>query len=248
MPLGPAQPFHEALGAMRGKRIMPTALSSAELSAMAAEVRARALFSARTANAEYLQEVKDVLEGILNPHTETRADGSQATVGMDIAEARLRLKDAHDRIQFYQPEEGERGTIKDLRSDARLNLILRTNVDMAYNYGSFMQGMAEGAVDAFPGQELVRWEERQQHRDWADRWRGAGGTVYAGSGLDGRGRLIARKDDPIWTAISAFGLPYPPFDFNSGVGVRDVSYEECIRLGVMEPGERVEPFNPGMGE
>jgi hypothetical protein len=38
----------------------------------------------------------------------------------------------------------------------------------------------------------------------------------------GREEFIAPKGDPIWTAISRFGLPYAPFDFNSGMILRPV--------------------------
>ena len=46
--------------------------------------------------------------------------------------------------------------------------------------------------------------------------------------------MIALKTDPIWTKISRFGHPWPPFDFNSGMGVRDVSRADAIRLGVIQ--------------
>jgi hypothetical protein len=49
--------------------------------------------------------------------------------------------------------------------------------------------------------------------------------------------MIALKNDPIWTAISSFGLPYPPYDFNSGMWVRDVSREEAEDLGLIKPGD-----------
>jgi len=63
-------------------------------------------------------------------------------------------------------------------------------------------------------------------RAWQMRWAQNGGRLFAG-------RMIARKDDPIWTKISTFGVPYPSFDFNSGMGVRDISRREAIRLGVI---------------
>jgi hypothetical protein len=46
--------------------------------------------------------------------------------------------------------------------------------------------------------------------------------------------MIARKDDPIWTAISAFGIPYAPFDFNSGMDLMDVDHDEAVELGVID--------------
>jgi hypothetical protein len=51
------------------------------------------MFSARTMNGQYLQEIADRVRKILNPTTETRADGTQFTEGMDFATARTELKD-----------------------------------------------------------------------------------------------------------------------------------------------------------
>ena len=45
--------------------------------------------------------------------------------------------------------------------------------------------------------------------------------------------MIALKDDPVWTGISAFGNPFPPFDFGSGMGVRNISRKEALELGVL---------------
>ena len=46
--------------------------------------------------------------------------------------------------------------------------------------------------------------------------------------------MIALKNDPIWTEISAFDLPYPPFDYNSGMWVRDISRSEAVDMGLMK--------------
>ncbi len=94
-----------------------------------------------------------------------------------------------------------------------------------------------GARLAFPAQELVRIEERDKPRDWRRRWVDAGGHLYGG-------RMIALKDDPVWTGISRFGTPYPPFDFNSGMGVDDVSYDDAVALGVIQPEYKPPEISP----
>jgi hypothetical protein len=48
---------------------------------------------------------------------------------------------------------------------------------------------------------------------------------------------IALKTSPIWTALSAFGHPYPPFDWGSGMDVRDVSADRAIELGLISRDE-----------
>jgi hypothetical protein len=47
---------------------------------------------------------------------------------------------------------------------------------------------------------------------------GGGGRGGGCDALKALPRMIARKDSPIWEALSRFGTPYPPFDFNSGCG------------------------------
>jgi hypothetical protein len=207
-------PFEEALQSREVKRLLPTELSSRELARLPAELRERAMFSARTANAGYLQDIND--------WTKDLVDGN-----LDQATMRLRMKEKLQALG-YQPDPEKRGGIEDLSSDRRLNLIIETNAEQARGYGYWMQGQDPAVLEAFPAQELYRAEERMIPRDWIGRWSEAGGQFYDG-------RMIALKDDPIWIEISAFGTPYPPFDFNSGMDVRDVSRSEAIDLGVISP-------------
>jgi hypothetical protein len=231
-------PFREALASAAVKTILPTSLKSDDLMAIAVDLRERARFSARTMNAEYLQTIDDVIEKILHPQT---IDGR--TVGMDYATGQQELKQALDRLN-YQPAPGKAGTIEDLSSSQRLDLVLRTNVEMAHGYGGYVQGMDESALDTFPALELFRMESRKEPRDWPTRWVESGGTIQPD------GRMIALKTDPIWEAISAFDLPYPPFDFGSGMWVRDIDALETQELGLLAKGETQDPkmrdFNEGL--
>jgi hypothetical protein len=49
--------------------------------------------------------------------------------------------------------------------------------------------------------------------------------------------MVALKTSPIWAALSAFGRPWPPFDWGSGMGLDDVDREEAESLGLLQPGE-----------
>lgn len=231
-------PFREALQSREVKAALPTTLSSRQLLALAPELRERAAFSARTSNAWYVQQISDKVRAILDPHTVQR-DGRPVTEGLDVARARLELKEALKAIS-YTPDPAERGTIEDLSSDTRLNLVIKTNTEMAQGYGNWKQGQA--TLDAFPAQELFRAEDREEPRDWLQRWRVAGGQIFEG------GRMIALKNDPIWIEISGFGLPYPPFDFNSGMEVRDVDREEAVALGLIGPDEQLELQDRGFND
>ena len=101
------------------------------------------------------------------------------------------------------------------------------------------------AANQSSAQELVRVEARDEERDWAGIWHAHGGAFYDG-------RMVALKGDPVWVAISRFGLPYPPFDYNSGMGVEDVAHDEAVALGLIAedylPPETspLEDFNKGL--
>jgi hypothetical protein len=127
------------------------------------------------------------------------------------------------------------GSLKDLGSARRLNLILDHNVREARGYGRRKEGNHPARLRAFPAQEFVRVYARQEPRtDWPQRWRDAGGTLY-------EGRMIAPKDSPVWRNLSRFGTPWPPFDFGSGMGLRNISRSEALRLGVIQPGQSITP-------
>lgn len=239
-------PFEEALRSREVKRIMPTNLGSADLAKIDVAIRERAVFSARTTNEQYLQSIADVVKEILNPTTQQRDDGSQYTAGLDQASARLRLKEVLQEIG-YSATPGEEGTIKDLSSDARINLVLQTNVQMAQGYGYWQQGNSAEALDLYPAFELFRAESREQERPWAQDngiWINAAREVNDTGAINAwafhNKRMVARKDSPIWLAISDFGQPYPPFKFNSGMDIMDVDRAEAVELGVIDEDSQVQ--------
>lgn len=221
-------PFEEAIAALQAKGLMPTNLSSAELQRLSVELRERSFFSARVSNAEFLSQLYDKINTIVSP--ENRAAGDYMSPGRFRVEAREILA-----ALGYSPDPEDAGTIKDLRTDKRLNLIAQMNAQQLRGKGQWLQGQDPAARDAFPAQELFRLEMRDEPRDWISIWRGAGGRIVGG------GRMIALRNDEIWTNISRFGTPYPPFDFNSGMWVRPVSREEAEEFGLIAPAEPVQP-------
>ncbi len=226
--------FAEAVQAKAVRSILPSSLSSAELERISSDILERALFSARTTNAEYLQTVSDVLDRYL-------------AGDLDLATARLELKQKLAAIG-YVPDAVDEGGLKDLSSDERINLVIKTNAQMARGYGAWMQGQGPGALEFFPAQELYRAFNRKTHRQWSGedthdiitgepiegRWVAAGGQLFDG-------RMIALKNDPIWTAINRFGNPYPPFDFNSGMWTKNVTRKEAVAFGLLESDTQIAP-------
>lgn len=207
-------PFHEALDAREVKVLLPTELRTDLLQTLSPQVRERAMFSAGVTSAETLQEFSDAI-------------GDLATGRVDRATKRANLKRFLEK-KGYAPAEGERGSLTDLSSDARLNLILETNLEMAQGYGRWVQGQDPAILDQWPAQELVRVRDAREPRPWLTIWQDAGGTVFPGN------RMIALKNDRIWMRISRFGLPYPPFDFNSGMDVQDIDRDEAMALDLID--------------
>ena len=134
----------------------------------------------------------------------------------------------------YAPKEGDAGTIKDLYSKRRLDVIWRQNRDQARGYIQFKQFTTPTALEEFPANRLVRVQRRKQPRDWDAKWR-EGAERVGWKGVYRGPDKVALKTSPIWVAINRFGHYYPPFDFGSGMGVENVSIDECIRMKFIKP-------------
>ena len=218
-------PFSEAQQALEVKSILATDMTSAQLEKISADILERALFSARVTYAKYLQEIADVVRQFI--------DGE-----IDLATARLRLKDKLNELG-YEAALDDAGGLKDFGSDERINLVIRMNARMAQGYGQWLQ--SQRTLDSRPAQELYRAFQRKVHRNWLQRWGQAGGKVFIG-------RLIALKNDPIWTAISRFGQPYPPFDYNSGMSVRSVDRKTAMAAGLIDLNTQIAPQDRGFNQ
>jgi hypothetical protein len=170
--------FKEALQSRRVRSAMPTDLSSAELEQLPADVLERAVFSAKTMATGYLDAMETQIRDLLEPRMEARAGQGEIegafpfTAGTNKTTARFELKKVWEALG-YAPPLGKEGTIEDLSSDARIDLALQTNVDMARGYGQWRQGQDESVLDLWPCSELYRAEERVKKRDWLTRWRAA---------------------------------------------------------------------------
>jgi hypothetical protein len=116
-------------------------------------------------------------------------------------------------------------------------LLIEIQKQLTDGYRNWMQG--QEVLDAFPAQELFQAEaDKDFGANWPSRWVCAGGQLYAT-------RMIALKNDPVWCKISTFGLPYPPFDLNSGMWVRDVDRDEAETLGLIGPRDVIQPQTHG---
>lgn len=245
--------FREAVGHLVQKKLMPTSMNSAELAQVNRTVMRQSLTSAQTTIEGLLDRYKSGLESIINPEQVLREGATQTvTEGYNPASLRTFIKEYLEGIS-YKPDEGEEGTIKDLSSDKRINLVVKTNVQLAHGAGRFIQENGDSdVVDLWPALEFVRFEDRKEPRDWEQRWRIAAGTagdVDAARCLEMEGRMVALKSSDIWQQLGdgaggymdTLGNPYPPFAFGSGMWTEEVARDEAEELGLLDKGEAAEP-------
>lgn len=264
MTLADLQPFSEALKLHKDRTVLPTMLNSAEIrQQLDAATRRQSVFSATNMFVDYLDQVKADVESIINPTTQQRADRvtpenpqGNVSTGLDQATARLRQKELLQRLG-YAPAIGEAGTIKDLSSDARINLVLKTNTETMRGAGQFILSQSDEMLVTNPAWELFRLKDPRDpkaKRNWTARWEiaaAAAGDTDALRVFAQTGRMIARKDSPIWNEIGSStnfddGLdnPFPPFAFNSGMDVRDIGYREAVAIGLIQRGDVIQRTVP----
>ena len=198
------------------KALAASGIPSSDWEAVRAGLRDRAFFSARVQSLRFLHAARARTASLLQAARrqdgafETRASAVSAVMAAARAEG---LGDGS-------------GRITDHASAARAALIVGTNAGLAAGHSRHASACSPGALAAFPGQELIRIRPARNPRSWKERWAAAGGTLRAG-------RMAALLTDPVWTRISRFGTPYPPFDYNSGMGVRSLPRSECLSLGLI---------------
>lgn len=198
------------------KALVGSNLDSRGWNSIQAGLRDRAFFSSQVMEPHLLDAMQ-------------KLSAEYARGGTDLSKLRMEWTKYLDHTG-YKPDTDVAGTIKDLSSQARIDVIIKTNVAQARSFVQYAEGMTPGAYAAFPAQEFLRVEYRKRQRtDWPKRWRDAGGEIYGG-------RMIALKNSSVWGNLGKagpFGTPYPPFDWGSGMGVLDVDRREAIELGLV---------------
>jgi hypothetical protein len=254
-------PWTEVLAELDSKGLLPSHLSSRELrEEYGTDILHRSIFSARTTKAQVLQGYREQVAELLNG-------------GTNIATARLKIQELLDGLG-YDAERGgfpdtpgepaSYGSLQDLRSNQRVDLVLRTNMQQVAGAAETERANSDDALYWFPAWELVRVASvltprgmkrtrdgdlvEDPGQDWPSRWEKAGGKFYDG-------RMIARKDDPIWEKIGSTALfddaldtSFPPWAFNSGKGRQEVARRECLALGLLGEADKVSPVTVRMNE
>lgn len=106
--------------------------------------------------------------------------------------------------------------------------VVGTSAEALNGWRQHSQGTDATVLDQWPASELFECHELKFPRDWRAAWQAAGGQLY-------EGRMIARKDAPVWAALSDFGCPFPPFSLEDGMWTRDVDRNKAESLGIIGP-------------
>ena len=199
-----------AMEILAARRPTPTAGSAEEWAKKALQARTRAFWSAKLEHARHVSDLKEACMDVLRG-SKTREEA---------------IRDM--RILAAQRGLGAQA------SQSRVKLIVDMAVETSVNKARWEAMNADKtALKVAPALRFVRWYPRKEPRDWETRWREAAEAVdwkgvYPN---DGGKTKIALFRSPIWRELSAFDRPYPPFDYNSGMGYERVFAYELERMG-----------------
>ncbi len=235
-------PFNEAVEKIGEKSVIGSKLKSSEWSEMPLALRDRAFFSATIESVRFLQEAKNFIGDF-------QTGAKEEVIGPDGIE-RSGLK-AGSRSQFVKEmrefavasglgplNPDDEKTVKDIRSESRLSLIFNTQTQAANDFGYWKQGMDRDLIDEFPAQRFIRDLDVEVKRPLH---------------VQNEGVVRLKTDLDFWLAmnsplIGGFGTPFGPWGYGSGMGVEDVDREEAEALGLIKPGEKLQPVDKDFNE
>ena len=188
-----------------------------EVATLKSDIEDRALALSAVDNARAAEEIGKVANGVAESLLE------DSVLGIEQARARnLGLQ-----VDKFK---------KARESKAVENPKVEAASEFATGFGFWKAGNMRVPLLMNPAQEFFRASPRHVWRDWPTRWDVAGGKfLEIGSSDYPAGRMVAPVNAGIWTAISAFGTPWAPFDYNSGMDLKYLSRAEAISLGVITP-------------
>ncbi len=240
---GVAMPLQDAVDALGRRSPLGAALSSAELELLPVEIREVSFFSARVECERILAEMqRRILQAVRQERDAARSGTRTMSRTRFITEMQQVLREAG-----YEPDPELRGGLQDLSSFRRLSLIWDMQMEMAAGTALWKSEQTDVALRRAPAWELVRVASRIDVRDWPRIWLENGGKFYGAPGPDypaAPGRMIALKTSDIWRRISRFGVPWPPFDWGSGMGLKSRRRREVLELRDTDGNPLLRPDDP----
>lgn len=224
------QPFDQAVEKLGERSLIGSKLSSAEWGDIPIALRERGFFSSGVESIRFLQRARDGIADFLQSNRETLPNGETALKTGSRAQFIDQMK------TFLAAEGVDRtsGGLTDITSERRLGLIFDTQTRQANDYGYWRQGQDPDVLDEFPAQRFIRTQDvkepRTSHTQQEDQ-------VYL-------------KNDPIWADVinEDFGVPWGPWAWGCGHDVEDVDRAEAEGLGLIAPGQQVQPDEKNFNE
>jgi hypothetical protein len=255
MPETLPDPLFDAFVKAQARGILPTSLDTAGLRELTAQARLASAFTARGTSRIFATMIKRVIDAIVSGEIdEASAVGTlfetiQATGYTPEGGFPTMPGDAAEPVP-----PAVAGTIQDLSTLRRLNLIVRTQTQINVGAGQQYRFNTPDRLEAAPGVELVRVLTHIEQRDWESRWQISGGRIYPHKGsvrvVRSETGMICLKGDPVLGELGAsanfpdaLDIDHGPFVFNGGVGLREVKRDRCEALGVTGPnGESIDEW------
>jgi hypothetical protein len=241
-----AQPNPIAVAAVQAKTPAGSPLNAEGWEKVPQALKETSFFSSKIESFRLLQRMADRLQGAIEMLRREGmgrdgGEGAYQTREKFVAELqKIAREEGLDPRNFAEP--GKVGGLEDPTSVRRLNLVYDLQIENVQEAAKWKMDQDPDVLNAYPAQEFIRVSPRKNKRDdWPERWKKAGGKLY-------KGRMIALKTDPVWRKLSRFGKPWPPFDYGSGMGLRDISRREAIALGVMKKSEEVKPIEQNFND
>jgi hypothetical protein len=227
-------PFVEAVDKLGLRSPIGSTLSSSEWRDVPVALRERAFFSSRVESVRFLQRGRDSLADFLQGARETLPTG-------EIALKTGSRQEFVKQLQQFALEEGmgpldpkDAGTIKDITSQRRLELIFDTQTRQAQDFGYWKQGQDADVLNEFPAQRFIRVQDVETPRDWHVQF---------------EDQVRLKSDVEFWSTINRdFGVPWGPWGWGCGHDVEDVDRDEAERLGLIRPGEKPASAEPKFNE
>lgn len=192
-------------------------------------------FSAAAAlvHALFPKKKLDQIGNEFNDRADAVVKDTNAQVLQDFANVLSNVDEGADDsdVKHFLKRATEKISVLSLQTNQHVILASLIHTQMARGYAQHLIKQNLSYLEKFPVEEFYRAEDRVEWRDWPTRWTEAGGKFYEGAGDYPEGRMIAPVNGQIWYDISAFGTPFAPFDYNSGMDTKPVSREEAIRIG-----------------
>ena len=208
-----------------------TPRSAQEWAMLAPEERLGKFFLANVEDEHLLNAFRELLHSAIDRGISDAEFADEAWTMLDFLRQRCEMPTVD-----FMPQGMDRKEVKRYQKDvtridslARLQLVFRTQCDLAAGWREAQMAFDPVRLQRFPGWRFVRQP---------------GARIKRKDHVEHEGEVRLKTDYEFWMARNSpdqggFNQPIPPFGFNSWMVVQEVSREECESLGLLAPGEVV---------